>query len=149
MNQNELIGEVNKTISEHVEKMCDDKNPPHVHLKIHTPTIERNEEFLTMEKKARFTVLSAHELAEIKNQVVADVVELTDSILVEAESVVKELVTDAEQQHQVLSYMEAYLRTAGVDVKFDKPEIAKTASTETQTSTANASLRDRISKLAQ
>ena len=141
----ELEDEVKESIVEVVDDIYDSTTPPDILIQPLKPKIELKEE-KAMEKQARFKVLSAEQLATIRAQVLADVIEITEQTLEMAETAVKELVTDPAQQYEILSYVEKKLASEGIDTQFDKPEIQVEAATTEKKATAG-SLRDRIKGL--
>jgi len=141
----ELENEVKESIVDVVDNIYDSTTPPEVLIQPLKPKIELKEE-KAMEKQARFKVLSAEQLATIRAQVLADVIEITEQTLEMAESAVKELVTDPAQQYEILSYVEKKLASEGIDTEFDKPEI-KVEAAETEKKATAGSLRDRIKGL--
>jgi hypothetical protein len=145
----DLEQQVKQDIVDQVEKIYNETVPPDVLIRPLKPELELEKEnapMSNMEKSARFKVLNSEHLATIKAQMVADVVDITEQTLAEAEAIVKELVTDPAQQHQILSYIEKGLAKEGVWAQFDKPELEVKASTEVETK-ATGSLRDRIKGL--
>ena len=149
MAKSELEQEVRNNLIETVEQIYDSTVPPDVLIRPLKPDLELEEEstiMSKMEKSARFQVRSAEELATIKTQVVADVVDLTETILAEAETIVKEIVSEPTQQHQILSYIEKRLAKEGIWAKFDKPEL-KVEATKEAKGAAGLSLRERIQGL--
>ena len=139
----ELEDEVKESIVEVVDNIYDSTTPPEILIRPLKPRIELKEE-KAMEKQARFKVLSAEQLATIRAQVLADVIEITEQTLEMAEAAVKELVTDPAQQHEILSYVENKLAAEGIDTLFDKPEVKVEAAEKKATA---GSLRDRIKGL--
>lgn len=152
MAKEELVRQVENNIVDTVEQIYDSMLPPDVLIRPLKPDLELEEESTTMskmEKSARFQVRTAEELATIKAQVVADVVDITETILAEAEAIVKEVVTEPAQQHQILSYIEKRLAKEGIWAQFDKPELKVEAAEEktTEAQTEGLSLRERIQSL--
>jgi len=142
----ELEEQVGDNIRDTVEEIYESTKPPEVLVQPLKPKIEIKEEN-TMEKQARFKVLSAQALATIKAQVIADVVDITEQTLLDAELAIKEIVADEKQQHEILSYIEKRLAKEGIYTRFDKPQIEVKA--ETNTSAASGTLRDRIKGLVE